>query len=476
MGEGFILVVEDDPNYSELYKDLLEGTGYTLRFEQNPKAGLEAIESRIPDLVLLDLTFQGSPQAGLFFISEALQRRPYLTILVISAQDQSAIIMKALDQGAVDYMVKDHTLYNLLPFRVAETLKKNRLEKQVKKQVEIHGGLVFGVGQVIIGKAPSMCEVYEAIERVAKNRSTVMILGESGTGKELVARAIHAHKDSNSEPFLSIDCGAVPKNILESELFGVRSNYPGFHNKDRLIGKLEAVGEGTLLLDEIGNMDTELQATLLRVLEERRFTPLGCTTSLPLRAQVIASTNIDLAGAIRMGKFRSDLYYRLNEVPVVVPPLREHKQDIPLLVQYFLDQHEHLRGNRIDILPETLEILMAYGWPGNVRELQKTMRRALTACQSQYLTPKHFQLPPSIANKPGSDNETGNMDRALSITVDLPSETISLNEYTNEARRVYAEYIMQKVNGNRSMAAAILGVNIRTLRRVLNTYRKDSAD
>ena len=198
--------------------------------------------------------------------------------------------MKALDLGAVDYMVKDHSLYNLLPFRVAETLKKSRMEKQIKKQVETHGGFIFGLGQVIIGKTPRMHELYEVIERVAKNRSTVLIMGESGTGKELVARSIHAHNGMNSEPFLSIDCGAVPKNILESELFGVRAHYPGFHNKERLVGKFEAVGEGTLLLDEIGNMDVDLQTSLLRVLEEKLFTPLGNTTSLPLRAQVIAST------------------------------------------------------------------------------------------------------------------------------------------------------------------------------------------
>ncbi len=475
MDERYILVVEDDRNYLEMYKDLLEASGYTLGFEQHPSKALEVIETRMPDLVLLDLTFDGTPQTGLSFISEAIHRWPDLTILVVSAQDQSGIIMKALDLGAVDYMVKDHSLYELLTFRVMETLKKARFEKQFKSQVEIHGGFVFGVGQVIIGKSGRMHKVYESIERVAQNRSTVLIIGESGTGKELVARAIHACKGLNRDPFLSIDCGAIPKAVLESELFGVRSNYPGFHNKERLIGKLEAAGQGTLLLDEIGNMDVDLQASLLRVLEEKQFTPLGYTTPLPLQAQVIASTNIDLDLAIRSGKFRGDLYYRLNEVPILVPSLRERKEDIPLLVQFYLDQHERLHGTRIDILPETLQVLMTYDWPGNVRELQKAMGRALTICQSQYLTPKHFRPSASIPGKPESDMTASSASSTDSIKIDLPEEALSLNDFSMEARRVYAEFILRKTNGNRSMAAALLGIDIRTLRRVLNVHRKKSS-
>jgi DNA-binding NtrC family response regulator len=446
-----------------------------LGFERNPGKGLEAIETRMPDLVLLDLTFDGTPQAGLSFISEAVRRWPDLTILVVSAQDQSGIIMKALDLGAVDYMVKDHSRYELLTFRVMETLKKARLEKQSKSQVEIHSGFVFGAGQVIIGKSAKMHKVYEAIERVAQNRSTVLIIGESGTGKELVARAIHARKGLNRDPFLSIDCGAIPKAVLESELFGVRSNYPGFHNKERLIGKLEAAGQGTLLLDEIGNMDVDLQSSLLRVLEEKQFTPLGNTTPLPLQAQVVASTNIDLDLAIRSGKFRGDLYYRLNEVPILVPSLRERKEDIPLLVQFYLDQHERLHGTRIDILPETLQVLMAYDWPGNVRELQKAMGRALTLCQSQYLTPRHFQPSAASQEKPKPDRTARNASSTDWIRVDLPEGALPLNDFSMAARRVYAKHILQKTKGNRPAAAAILGIDVRTLRRVLNARRKKSS-
>ncbi len=396
MDKGYILVVEDDLNYLELYRDVLGLAGYTVVIERDPKTGLDAIKKHMPDLVLLDLTFDGTPKAGLAFIGEAVRRWPDLPIMVISSQDQSSIIMKALDSGAVDYIVKDQSLYDLLAFRVGQTIKRKSLERQIKMQLESHGGFVFGAGRVIIGKSQKMYQVYELIERVAANRSTVLILGESGTGKELVAQAIHARKGLPQAPFVSIDCGSVPKTILESELFGVRANYPGFHNKDPLIGRLEAAGKGTLFLDEIGNMEINLQASLLRVLEERRFTPLGCMEAVPIAAQVLASTNVNLVDAIKGGKFREDLYYRLNEVPIVLPSLRERKEDIPLLVHYFLNQHESRSGDRIEILPEALERLMEYDWPGNVRELSKVLQRALTMGHSQYLTPKHFDFSPFV--------------------------------------------------------------------------------
>ena len=397
--KGIILVVEDDQNFLELYQDVLGRAGYSVVVERDPKSGLNAIKKRLPDIVLLDLTFEGTPKAGLDFIDDAVRRWPDLSIIVISSQDRSGIIMKALDLGAVDYIVKDQSLYDLLSFRVGQTLKRKRLERQIRSQLESHGGFVFGAGRVIIGKSNKMYQIYELIERVADSRATVLILGESGTGKELVAQAIHARKGQPDSPFVSINCGSVPKTILEAELFGVMANYPGFHNRDPLIGKLHAAGKGTLFLDEIGNMEMGAQASLLRVLEERRFTPLGCTDALEFPAQVIASTNEDLGATIQNGKFRKDLYYRLNEVPVVLPPLRERKEDIPLLVRYFLNQHENRSGNRIEILPETLEKLTSYDWPGNVRELHKVIQRAVTICRSQYLTPKNFDLSPHGSNE-----------------------------------------------------------------------------
>jgi DNA-binding NtrC family response regulator len=411
MDKGTILVVEDDLNYLELYRDVLGSAGYTIVIETDPKTGLAAIDKHTLDLVLLDLTFYGTPQAGLDFIGESVRRWPDLPIIVISSQDQSGIIMKALDLGAVDYIVKDQSLYDLLAFRVGQTINKKHLERQIKEQLESHGGFVFGAGRVIIGKSQKMYQVYELIEQVAAKRSTVLILGESGTGKELVAQAIHTRKGLPQAPFVSIDCGSVPMTILESELFGVIANYPGFHNKAPLIGKLEVAGEGTLFLDEIGNMEVDLQASLLRVLEERQFTPLGCAAAVPFPAQVIASTNVNLEAAIKGGKFREDLYYRLNKIPIVLPPLRERKEDIPLLVRYFVNQHESRNGDRIEILPEALEKLSQYDWPGNIRELSNVLQRALTMGHSQYLTPKHFDFSASVPKGLEADGAKVNSNR-----------------------------------------------------------------
>jgi|SRR5579863_287487 len=477
MDKGYILAVEDDPGYQKVYRRVLESAGYTLQIDSSPTEGIESLRKGIPDLVLLDLTFYNTPQEGLSFIDEALHQWPDLSIVVISAQEESSVIMKALDLGATDYLVKDASLYDLLAFRVGQVLKRTRLERQSKVQVESHDGFAFGAGRVIVGKSPGMCKIYDLIESVALNRSTVLILGESGTGKELVAQAIHARKGQVGMPYVSIDCGSVPKTLLESELFGVRADYPGFHNKDRLVGKLEAAGEGTLLLDEIGNMEMDLQASLLRVLEEREFTPLGCREALPVRAQVIASTNVDLEGAIRSGKFREDLYYRLNEVPIIVPPLRERKEDIPLLVRSLLKQHENQSQKRIEILPEAIEKLMKYDWPGNVRELSKTVQRAVTLCRAQYLTPKHLEVGSGFRKKPdmrdeigfGQDPVTEKDAKFLALSVPLPSSgNLRLDEFTKEARKVYARLILEQVNGNYGLAARILGADLRTLRRILD--------
>ena len=470
MDRAEILIVEDDPNYVELYGAVLRSAGYTTVVASDPKAALAAVQRHAPDLMVLDLTFDGTPQAGLALIPEALRRWPDLPITVVSSQDQSAIITKALDLGAVDYIVKDQSLYDLLAFRVGQTLTRTRLERRIK----MDGGFIFDAGRVIIGRSPGMLHVYDLIERVAQHRSTVLILGESGTGKELVAQAIHARKGLCGAPCVSIDCGAVPKSVLESELFGVKANYPGFHNKERLVGKLEAAEDGTLFLDEIGNMEMDLQMSLLRVLEERRFTPIGDTTAQSLRAQVVASTNVNIDAAIRTGKFREDLYYRINEVPIVLPPLRDRKEDIPLLVRHVLTQHEVRSGDRIEIVPEAVEKLMAYDWPGNVRELVKTLQRAATLCRSRYLTPKDFDLSASTAKAAVLPTEATPVDESvLSISVRVPFETTPLAEFTRVARRAYARHAMAQSKGNRLMAAGLLGVDIRTLRRLLNDRSGD---
>lgn len=463
MENSHILIVEDDPRYIKLYSDALETHRYTLDVERELSAGLQAVQKNVPDLVLLDLSFDGTPEGGLTFISAALENQADLPIIIISAHSDSTIINKALDLGAVDYIVKDHSLHELLPIRVHHTLKRTLFEKRRKTQIELHKGFIFGPGKIIIGQSPKMLEVYALIEKVARSRSTALILGESGTGKELVAEAIHDRKES-AAPYISIDCGAVPESVLESELFGVKARYPGFHNTEPLIGKMEVVGEGTLLLDEIGNMGIGLQAKLLRVLEERRFSPLG-SEKIQLLAQIIASTNIDFKLAIESKRFREDLYYRLNDVPILLPPLRERKEDIPLVVSYILDQYRFQTDRTVEVLPQTLEKLIEYDWPGNVRELVKTVHRALIGTQSQYLTPKHIELSGSGATR--SRAESGAADEP-----EKPSPPIVGNykKMVQEYQKKLLRLALDRTKGNQSEAAKLLGLHRTHFIRLINFH------
>lgn len=394
-----ILIIEDDAHFVTLQKTLLIEAGYTVQTAAHPREAEAVIKQSRPDLILLDLTFGGSHLPGLRFLEEALVTRPMLHIIVISSHDQSALIIKALDLGAKDYIVKDDKVFDFLSFRVAQAFERITSEKQLRQSIEIHGGYIFGPGKILVGRSTAMLEVFDLIERVSKKKMNALILGESGTGKEVVADAIHSKKLTDA-PLVSIDCGALPKSILESELFGVRENYPGMHNKEKLVGKLEASGEGTLLLDEIGNMNLDLQASLLRVLQEKTFSPLGSNDPLPLRSQVIASTNADLVRAVEAGAFRQDLFYRLNEVPIVLPPLRDRKEDIPLLTQHFIDRDVSQESRARTLLPETLQMLVAYDWPGNVRELGRVIQRAFLRSDAQYLTPKDFDLPEESSKSP----------------------------------------------------------------------------
>lgn len=473
MDNGKILVVEDDPGYLKLYSGLLGSTGYVTNMRQDPNSGLEALKDEIPDLVLLDLTFNGTTQSGLSFITEAMRYKPDISIIVISAQNESGTIMKALDLGAVDYIVKDHSLFELLPFRVSQTLQRTRLEKQVKLQWELNNGYTFDTGDIIVGKSPEMVQVFHQIENVAWNKATVLIVGESGTGKELVARAIHARKGIPKSPFVSIDCGAVPKAVLESELFGVRAKYPGFHNAERLIGKFEAAGQGTLLLDEIGNMEVELQAKLLRVLEERQFMPIGNLDPISLRAQVIASTNIKFDNAIQAGRFREDLYYRLNDVRIIVPSLRDRKKDIPLLVNYFLEQYKRQSGKEITVLPEALEKLESYDWPGNVRELGKTIQRAIDGGQSHYLTPKQISFTGAANGRTEHHESTGKING-----INKKEGSLDYRTQLAEFQKSILLQALDRNNGNQTKTAEELGLNRQYFLKLLKTLgllsQKDS--
>src|SRR5579884_4003440 len=376
-----IMILDEDPAFCKIYQRILGQAGYHVMVASGRKSGLSLLTRKNPQAVFTEIKLNGSSDEGICFIEEALLERPNLTIIVVSSEDNAKIINKALDRGAADYLVKPSPDRIEPPMqKIIETMED---EIRLKTSVEKDGGLAIGPGRMIIGKSQSMWRVYKLIQKVADDRSSTLILGESGAGKELIAQAIHARKEEQT-PFVSIDCGCIPKTLLESELFGVRENYPGMHNKEKLVGQLETAGAGTLLLDEIGNMPVDLQASLLRVLQEREFRPVGAEKPLSLHAQIVATTNSNLDDAISVGQFREDLYHRLNVIRIVLPDLKQRREDIPLLVDYCLKQHESRLGFRANILPEAMKKLIEYDWPGNVRELFQTLHRALTIHRSSH--------------------------------------------------------------------------------------------
>lgn len=349
------------------------------------------LKRRNPAIIFIEIKINGQSEEGLLFIKEALREKPDLVLIAVSSEDESKVIDRTLNLGAIDFLVKHHNSKDQIEAYIPHVIKWVETEVRLTANVAANGGLLFGPDQMIVGKSQAMLPIYRLIQKVTDDKSSVLVLGGSGTGKELIAKAIHAGKGGQL-PFVSIDCGCIQKTLLESELFGVRENYPGMHNKEKLVGQLETAGAGTLLLDEVGNMPVDLQASLLRVLQEREFRPLGAEKPIPLHAQVVATTNLNLDNAIGSGQFREDLYFRLNAVRIVLPDLKQRQEDIPLLVRYYLKQHESRVGFKVEVLPEAMDKLIKYDWPGNVRELFQTLQRTLTTHRSRYLAPRHFDL------------------------------------------------------------------------------------
>lgn len=404
--------MEQNPLYSSIYRNTLNRFGKNIIIAPGRRAALYLLKKQSPEIVFIEIQIDGSPKEGLLFIEQAIMERPNLALVVISSMDDPNTIEAALKLGVIDYLIKQNGSHAEIEFKIGNLIKELESENCLTENVLRNEGLRIGSDQKIVGKSHLMLPVYRTIRRVAENKSTVLVLGGSGTGKELVAKAIHAGR-KETLPFVSIDCGCIQKTLLESELFGVRANYPGMHNKERLMGQFERAGTGTLLLDEIGNMPVDLQASLLRVLQEREFRPLGAEKPLSFDAQVVATTNSNLDTAIGAGRFREDLYHRLNAVRIVLPDLKERKEDIPLLVECYLKQHESRTGLRVNLLPEAMNKLVSYDWPGNIRELFQTLQRTLTTHRSSHLAPQHFELCFSSDRSEGLKSKVNDYEKEL---------------------------------------------------------------
>ncbi len=366
-----ILIVDDDPQLRQSFGKILRAEGHEVRMAGSGEAGLAAVKERVPDLVVLDVRLPGMSGLETFKAMKAVD--PKLPVIVMTAYGTTETAIEATKMGAFDYVLKPFDIPALLDL-VSQAIKAGRF---MRSKVALDAQPESPQEDALIGRSRAMQEVYKAIGRVAGTDATVLIRGESGTGKELVARAIYQHSHRSHGPFLVINCVAIPETLLESELFGYEKGaFTGAVT--RRMGKVEQAHRGTLFLDEIGDMPVTIQAKLLRLLQERSIERLGGRRPISVDVRIIAATNRNLEDAVAEGRFRDDLFYRLNVVTLTLPPLRERKEDIPLLAEYFLSRCAAEMGvPNPGITQDALECLMAMDWPGNVRQLANVIRKAL---------------------------------------------------------------------------------------------------
>ena len=444
-----ILVIDDEQGILETLRILLKNDGYDVETVQGGKAGLEALKRGRPDVVLADIRM---PQvSGLDVLAAVKDQDPETPVILMTAQASLQSAIQAVNQGAFQYIQKPFPNDYLLEVcRRALEHRRIRFENRSLKS-EVREGPA-GAAQPI-GTSRRFVEVLRLAEQVGPTESTVLILGESGTGKEVLARHIHQLSPRRDGPFMSLNCGALPESLLESELFGhVKGAFTGAV-RDK-VGLFAAARSGTFFLDEIAEMTPALQVKLLRVLQEREALPVGATEPIPVDVRVIAATNRDLDEEMRRGGFRSDLYYRLNVISLQLPPLRERREDIPLLVDAFLRRLAEQRGQpprRLSAATE--EAILVYDWPGNVRELENALEHAVTVSAGPEIDPD--ALPERItAPKPQP----------------LVQERPHPNPTLDAIERAYILWVLQAEGGNKTRAAEVLGIDPSTLHRKLARY------
>ena len=446
-----ILLVDDEQAILETLQILFRGEGYEVTVADSGPKALAALEDEKPDLVLTDVRMPGA--GGLDVLSAARQIDPEMPVILMTAQASLQTAVRAVNEGAYYYLQKPFANAELLAIcrRAAEVRQLKVENRQLKKEIRRRGQ---GDARRPVGAAPRFVDVLALAETVAASGSTVLISGESGTGKELVARYIHELSDRSERAFLSINCGALPDSLLDSELFGhVKGSFTGaVRDKD---GLLVAAAGGTFFLDEIGEMSPSTQVKLLRAVQEREVIPVGATKAVAVDVRIIAATNRDLEEEISRGAFRSDLYYRLNVIQLHLPPLRERREDVPVLANYFLEKLATARGvARVPVLaPETLEVLSRYDWPGNVRELENALERAAVLATGDTIGPQ--ALPERVREAPRPR---------------LVTEETAQNPTMEVVERAYIQWVLQAEGGNKTRAAEVLGIDPSTLYRKLNRY------
>ncbi|MCP2620089.1 sigma-54 dependent transcriptional regulator [Candidatus Aminicenantes bacterium AC-334-K16] len=446
--QGRIHIVDDEPIIHEVLTDLLSPEGYQLEISSSGEEALEKHQSQSFDLILLDLLMPGLN--GLDVLKEIIKIDPLAVVIIITAYGSIESAIEAMKNGAFDYIQKPFKHEELL-LAIKRGVQHRRLqEENLRLKTELHRKYDF---ERIIGKSKVMTRVFELIKAAAPTRSTILIQGESGTGKELVARAIHQTSDRATQPFIIVNSGSLPPDLLESHLFGhVKGAFTGAVTEKK--GLFEAAHRGTIFFDEISSLNLETQAKLLRVMQNREFMRLGGTETIRVDVRVIAATNTDLETLIHQQKFREDLYFRLNVIKIELPPLRERKEDIPLLVHHFLKVYSEENNKEIlGVKDDVWEILENYDWPGNVRELENAIERAVVLTQSKIITKE--LLPPAILRK------------SSPVRISREQPELGLKELLeNYQKRVITDALRQ-ANGIQKKAAELLKIKPTTLNAMI---------
>jgi two-component system response regulator PilR (NtrC family) len=439
-----ISLADDEKTFQLTFTKVLQEEGFEVDAFENGLDAIDALKKAIYDIAILDIQMPGAD--GIRVLKEIMKVSPNTRVIMITAYGTVEMAVEAIKFGACEYVMKP-VLFEDVLIKIKQQAHYRRL-KEENIQLKSDLGCVFSVDQ-IIGESPAMMRVLETIYKVAKTKSSILVTGESGTGKEMVAHAIHSLSESFPGRFVAVNCSAIPEGLIESELFGHKKGSFTSAVEDKK-GLFEAAQEGTLFLDEIGYMPLSCQVKLLRAVEERRITPVGSTESIPIELRIIAATNKMLLNEISAGHFREDLYYRLNVVGVHLPPLRERREDIPKLVQHFIEKYNGQMGKNCASVSEgAMNVLMNYEWKGNIRELQNVIERAIIFAESDTIDVPDIGL--VSASTPTSE-----------------SQEMGLQDAIRSYEKEYILRMLKKHNGDKAQAAQELEIGVSTLYRKIS--------
>ncbi len=471
-----VVVVDDEPTLRRTIARTLSQRGFEVTQCEDGAMALEHLRGHDADVMLIDLMMPGV--SGMDVLREVKSLRPDVECVIMTAYSKVEDAVAAVRAGAYDFLTKPFPSFDAVAITVAKAAERRRLiakTRSLEEQLDRGSGENSHFGE-IIGQSASMRAVFRLVEGVASASSTVLILGESGTGKELIARAIHRSSARAQRPFVAVNCSSIPDTLIESELFGhVRGAFTNA-NTSRA-GLFEVADKGTLFLDEVGDLSLAAQVKLLRALQEGEIKRVGANETRVVDVRVVAATNVDLSGKIAAGRFREDLYYRLNVIAIELPPLRERRDDIPLLAQHFLRKFARKSGKEVKrFAPDALATLTAHSWPGNVRQLENAVERAVVLTRGDEITTD--DLPDAIGGN--ARLSIGQSVASVSDAVDLVARALAEVPYAEAKRRIvrdfdraYAQQLLERSNGNVSEAARLAGLDRSNFRRVLRKHGTD---